>query len=311
MKPTSNKNMKIAVFYRVDFEDTRSRMDEEAKKLRLELSWIKYKELRLEGTEIFWGSVNVKDFDGWYFRAVGNELEWSKLLQLYARKNNIPVVDDYLLSEGPLRRFKSVMSWQLADAGVRYPKSSFVESIADLEDELRKWKFPLIVKMSKGGRHGMGTFFLKEESEIESLKNKLISRAETAEAEGKKIEPQRGFLIQEYIENDGDFRVMTVGYKCIGGFKRMPKVEKLVLNQSEGNSVGLANVPEEVADVAEKAARVLGVEVAGTDLVISRQTGEVYLIEVNEAPQFKVFEKRTKVNVPKIILEYCINKFGK
>lgn len=303
--------MKIAVFYRVDFEDTRARLNEEAAKLGLELSWIKYKELKLSGTDILWGETNLKDFDGWYFRAVGNELEWSKLLQFYARKHGIKVVDDYLFSEGPLRRFKSVMSWQLLNAGIKYPKSSYVESLSDLENELKNWEFPLIVKMSKGGRHGMGTFFLKELTDFKNLEEKLISRVETAEAEGKKGIDLRGFLIQEYIANDGDFRVMTVGYKCIGGFKRMPKVEKLVLNQSEGNSVGLAEVPAEVAKVAEEAARVLGVEIAGTDLVISDKTGEVYLIEVNEAPQFKVFEKRTKVNAPRLILEHCISKFGK
>ena len=291
--------MKIAVFYRIDFEETRARMDEEAAKLGLELAWIRYRELKVARTDILWGEINLKDFDGWYFRAVGNELEWSKLLQFYARKHSIPVVDDYLLSEGPLRRFKSVMSWQLLDAGIKYPKSSFVESLDDLENELKNWEFPLIVKMSKGGRHGMGTFFLKELVDYKNLEEKLSLKVD-----------QRGFLIQEYIPNDGDFRVMTVGYKCIGGFKRMPKVEKLVLNQSEGNSVGLAEVPSEVAKVAEDAARVLGVEIAGTDLVISDKTGEVYLIEVNEAPQFKVFEKRTKVNAPKLILEHCIQKFS-
>ena len=302
--------MKIAVFYRIDFEETRARMDEEAAKLGVELSWIRYRELKVVGVDIMWGSINLKDFDGWYFRAVGNELEWSKLLQFYARKHNISVVDDYLFSEGPLRRFKSVMSWQLLDAGIKYPKSSFVESLIDLQNELKNWEFPLIVKMSKGGRHGMGTFFLKEMADFKNLEEKLISRVENAEAEGKKGIDLRGFLIQEYIANDGDFRVMTVGYKCIGGFKRMPKVEKLVLNQSEGNSVGLAEVPAIVAKVAEDAARVLGVEIAGTDLVISDKTGEVYLIEVNEAPQFKVFEKRTKINAPKIILEHCIQKFS-
>lgn len=303
--------MKIAVFYRIDFEETRTRMDEEAAKLGLELAWIRYRELKVVGTDIFWGETNIKDFDGWYFRAVGNELEWSKLLQFYARKHSIPVVDDYLLSEGPLRRFKSVMSWQLLDAGIKYPKSSFVESISDLENELKNWEFPLIVKMSKGGRHGMGTFFLREFGDFKDLEEKLVSRVETTEAEGKKGVDLRGFLIQEYIANDGDFRVMTVGYKCIGGFKRMPKVEKLVLNQSEGSSVGLSEVPVNVVKVAEEAARVLGVEIAGTDLVISNKTGEVYLIEVNEAPQFKVFEKRTKINAPRKILEYCINKFEK
>src|SRR3989339_87141 len=113
--------MKIAIFHRLDFEETRIRLNEEAEKLDVNLVWIKYRELRVDGDKIFFGNVDLKDFDGWYFRAIGSELEWSKLLQLYARKHKVRVIDDYLLDEGPLRRFKSVMGWQLADAGINYP----------------------------------------------------------------------------------------------------------------------------------------------------------------------------------------------
>lgn len=294
--------MKIAYLHRLTFDESEQRFLDEAKILGIELVLIKYRQLRLVGGKIMFGKMDMAKFDGWYFRSVGSELEWSKLLQLYAKKHKIPVVDEYLLTEGPLRRFKSVMTWQLQEAGVRYPKSSYVETLADLENFLKKASFPLVVKLSQGGRHGMGTFWIREFLDLNKLKDIL---------EKRKTSLSRGFLVQEYIENDGDYRVMTVGYKCIGGFKRKVKEEKLVLNKSQGNSVGLVKVPTEVAKTAEEAARVLQVEVAGTDLVVSKKTGEVYIIEVNEAPQFKVFEKRTKINAPRMILEYCINKFGK
>lgn len=303
--------MNIAVFHRISFNDTELRLNEESEKMGINITWIKYKDLRVVGEKIMFGEKDLKDFDGWYFRAVGSELEWSKLLQLYARKHGIKMVDDYLESEGPLRRFKSVMSWQLADAGIRYPKSAYIERIDDLAEELKKWEFPVIVKLSQGGRHGMGTFFLKSIENFNDLKTRLEERKMKAEEEGKNVVDFRGFLVQEYIENDGDFRVMTVGYKCIGGFKRQAKVEKLVLNQSEGKSEGLVEVPADVALLAERAARVVGVEVAGTDLVRSTKDGQVYIIEVNEAPQFKVFEKRTKINAAKLILEHCVKKFSK
>lgn len=303
--------MKIAVFHRLSFNDTEVRLNEEAEKMGIEITWIKYRDLKVLGEKIMYGNTDLKDLDGWYFRAVGSELEWSKLLQLYARKHKIKVVDDYLMLEGPLRRFKSVMSWQLADAGIRYPKSAYIERLDDLEKELENWSFPVIVKLSQGGRHGMGTFFIKSKDNFIELKNKLESRKDKAVVAGKAEPVYRGFLIQEYIENDGDYRVMTVGYRCIGGFKRQAKIEKLVLNLSDGKSEGLIEVPKDVALLAEKAAKVLGVEVAGTDLVRNKKNGEVYIIEVNEAPQFKVFEKRTKVNAAKAILKHCINKFNK
>jgi glutathione synthase/RimK-type ligase-like ATP-grasp enzyme len=101
-----------------------------------------------------------------------------------------------------------------------------------------------------------------------------------------------------------------VGYQCVGGFKRQVKEEKLILNRSQGRSLSV-EVPAEVVEMAEKAARTLKVEVAGTDLVKDSQSGKVYVIEVNEAPQFKVFEKRTKINAAGKILEYCVEKFSK
>lgn len=276
----------------------------------IELVPVKYRKLKLSDNKIMFGEMDMKDFDGWYFRSVGSELEWSKLLQLYAKKNNIPVVDEYLMSEGPLRRFKSIMSWQLAEDGVNYPKSAYVESFKALEKELTRWELPVIVKLSAGGRHGMGTFWIREMGDLEKLKHILEQRKQHAKEKGEKIPVFRGFLIQEYIRNDGDYRVMTVGYKCIGGFKRQLKEEKLILNRSMGKSSGV-EVPAEVAEMAEKAARTLGVEVAGTDLVKENGTGKVFVIEVNEAPQFKVFEKRTKVNAAGKILEYCVTKFTK
>lgn len=301
--------MKIAYLHRLTFDESEQRFLDEAKSLGVELILIKYRQLRMEDGNIMFGETDMKDFDGWFFRSVGSELEWSKLLQLYAKKHNVPVVDQYLLTEGPLRRFKSVMTWQLMEAGVKYPKSSYIETWIDLENFLKEASFPLIVKLSQGGRHGMGTFWIREYEDLEKLKVILEERKEKAKKKGEKIPLVRGFLVQEYIENDGDFRVMTVGYKCIGGFKRQVKEEKLILNKSQGNSIGLKEIPEEVSKTAEAAARALEVEVAGTDLVISKKTGEVYIIEVNEAPQFKVFEKRTKINAPRMILEYCINKF--
>ncbi len=302
--------MRIAYLHRLTFDESEQRFVDEAKALGIELVLIKYRQLRMEDGKILFGEMDMKDFDGWFFRSVGSELEWSKLLQLYARKHKVPVVDEYLLSEGPLRRFKSVMTWQLQETGVKYPESSYIETWSDLENFLKKAKFPLIVKLSQGGRHGMGTFWIREFGDLNKLKDILEARKAKAKERGERTPLIRGFLVQEYIENDGDYRVMTVGYKCIGGFKRQVKEEKLILNKSQGNSVAI-EIPETVARTAEAAARALQVEVAGTDLVISKKTGEVFIIEVNEAPQFKVFEKRTKINAPRMILEYCINKFEK
>ncbi len=104
--------MRIAYLHRLTFDESEQRFVDEAKALGIELVLIKYRQLRMEDGKILFGEMDMKDFDGWFFRSVGSELEWSKLLQLYARKHKVPVVDEYILSEGPLRRFKIVMTWQ-------------------------------------------------------------------------------------------------------------------------------------------------------------------------------------------------------
>lgn len=303
--------MKIAYLHRLGFPETESRFFHEASKLSIELVPIKYAELKLSNQEIYWGETKMSEFDGWYFRAVGTELEWAKLLELYAKKKNIKVADDYLLIHGPLRRFKSVMGWQLTDAGVNYPKTSLVKDLDGLPKEMADRKFPLVVKLSQGGRHGLGTFWIKDHYGLTELKEKLTARIKIAVAKRRAAPVYQNFLVQDFIENDGDYRVMVVGYKCIGGYKRAVKEEKLVMNKSVGKSVNLAKVPEEVVRQAETAAKALGVEVAGIDLVKERHTDKIFVIEVNEAPQFKVFEKRTGVNAAREILLYLKSKFAK
>lgn len=295
---------KIAFFYRIDKWGTVDRFTKEAQSLGLELVPIKYRQLQLhqvgESWDILYKGESLKNFDLFYFRAVGSELEWSKLLALFAKDNQIPVSDQYLLDEGALRRFKSVGGVMMANADVRYPRTVYVESIKDLQKELQtSWTYPVVVKLSQGGRHGMSTFWLRSETDLAEMIEK------SKDKEGKQ---KRGYLIQEYLPNDGDYRLFVVGYKTLGGFKRAPKEEKVVMNKSVGKSQVLENVPADVATLAEKAAKALGVEVAGIDLVRHATTGEPYIIEVNEAPQYRVFEKRTHKNAVKAVLEYLVSK---
>lgn len=284
--------MRIAYLHRISFEESEARFIEEVKNLGFELVLIKYRELSLIDTKIYWKGIDLATFDGWYFRSVGTELEWAKILELYAKKHGIKVVDEYLLTQGPLRRAKSVMGWQLLNAGVNYPKTKYIYNFSELKKELQNTKLPVIVKVSQGGRHGMGTFWIRTLEDLQELEKKGV----------------KGFLIQEYIPNDGDYRVMTVGYKVIGGFKRAPKEEKLVMNKSIGKSVAV-DLPADVIAEAEKAARAVEVEVSGIDLVRDDITGKVFVLEVNEAPQFKVFEKRTKINAARAIMSYLKTKF--
>ena len=292
--------MKIALFYRVWF-DTGEKFLESAKKEGIELIPIQYDDLTLrqEGSdfEILHKGESLADFSLFYFRAVGGATEWANLLILYAQRHKIPVVDDYLTDLGLEKRAKSISGVILAENKINYPKTSFASSEETLLEEAKNCQYPFVLKISKGGRQGMGTLLIKDK---EVLERAIKGRIE-----------KTGFLLQEYIPNDGDYRLMLIGYQVLGGFKRQKKEEKLLLNRSVGSSAVLKTIPQAIKEEAERACRALKVEIASADMVLDKRSNQPVIIEVNEAPQFEVFEKRTEIDVAKEIIRYLIKKAKK
>ena len=284
--------MKIAFFYRVWF-DSSEKLLAAAKKKGIELIPIQYNDLILrqekDSFEIFYQNKPLSEFNLFYFRAVGEAIEWTNLLLFYAKNKEIPVVDEYLLYLGPKRRLKSISGIILAKNKVNYPQTSFVASKEALLTEIKKFQYPFVMKISKGGRRGIGTLLIKNKEILERV---IKGRIETT-----------GFLLQEYIPNDGDYRLMVIGYQLLGAFKRQKKEERLVLSRSLGSSKKTI-LPLAIKEEAEKACRALKVEIASVDMVVNKRTNKPVVIEVNEAPQFEVFEKRTKIDVAQAIVGY-------
>jgi len=291
---------KIALFHRVWF-DSGERFLEGAKKMGVDMIPVNYQDLvfrqESSGFEIFCSGKPLSDFDLFYFRAVGAATEWAALLVIYAKDRQIPIVDDYLGVWGSIRRLKSLAGLVLAQNKVAYPKTSLATDRDQFFKEIKNFSYPFVLKVSKGGRHGIGTFLVQDEKILERV---VKGRIESS-----------SFLIQEYIKNDGDYRLFLVGYKVLGAFKRQKKEEKLVLNRSLGPSESLKEVPAEVISLAEKTAAVLKIEICAIDMVIDEQTGRPVVIEANEAPQFSVFEKRTGIDVGEKIVEYLVRKAKK
>lgn len=140
----------------------------------------------------------------------------------------------------------------------------------------------------------MGTLLVKDQDVLERAIKGRIEKT--------------GFLLQEYIPNNGDYRLILIGYQVLGGFKRQKKEEKLLLNRSLGPSKVLEEIPEAIEKEAVRACQILKVEIASVDMVADERTNKPVVIEVNEAPQFSVFEKRTGIDVAGKIIGYLAKK---
>jgi ribosomal protein S6--L-glutamate ligase len=75
-----------------------------------------------------------------------------------------------------------------------------------------------------------------------------------------------------------------------------------------GKGISCQNTEAE-AEMAVRAAKAVGLEIAGVDMIMAKDGP--YLIEVNASPGFKGLMKATDVDVPGKIIEYAERKARK
>lgn len=173
-----------------------------------------------------------------------------------------------------------------------YPKSAIIFSEKSLESISSKFEFPLIIKPSDG-RQGRGVKLVENKNGLEDEVKELLKTATSV-------------VVREFIPNNGDIRVFTVGYKAIGAMKRIPKKGDFRSNISQGGSgenYDLSSYPD-IQNIAEKLSVITYTEIAGVDVIIDKNTGKPYILEINPGPQFTGFEKYTGINVAEEIINY-------
>lgn len=243
---------------------------------------------------------SLLDIAVFYFRAVGNAIGIAQHLVNVAIEHDIKVVDTYL-RDGVGRRFKDMMADTLAEAGVPHPRTVSLDNIDSVDRviEQNDFTYPCVLKFAKGGRRGIGTFLLRDSDSIDSVRQELRRRYENSE-KGHANMGYWPFILQEHIPNTGDYRAIVVGGECIGVVKRGRKaLDELVMNSSDHGARRYKRDrwPRSVGELAVRASEVMGVDVAGVDIVRHDHTRELSVIEVNEAPAFHVFERRTGIDV--------------
>ncbi len=102
----------------------------------------------------------------------------------------------------------------------------------------------------------------------------------------------RFFYIEKFIDYDGsDFRVDLVDGEFIACYGRKAKEGDWRTNVTSGGRVVLRECEDEVIELAQKAARAIGIEIAGVDIIYDRENEEYVVLEVNGIPAFATPEQ--------------------
>ncbi len=179
----------------------------------------------------------------------------------------------------------------LSRKGIGLPVTGFANSPDDTDDLLSfVGGAPVVIKLLEGTQ-GVG-----------------VVLAETKKAASSVIEAFRGlkanFMVQEFIkEADGaDLRCFVVGDKVVAAMKRQGAEGEFRSNLHRGGSATLVKISPEERKTAVRSAQVMGLNVAGVDLLRSSR-GPV-VMEVNSSPGLEGIEKATKKDVAGMIIEF-------
>jgi len=179
----------------------------------------------------------------------------------------------------------------LARKGIGLPVTGFAHSTRFTDDLIQlAGGAPLVVKLLEGTQ-GIGVVLTETEKAAESV-----------------IEAFRGLktniLVQEFIkEAEGaDIRCLVVGEKVVAAMKRQGKEGEFRSNLHRGGSATIVRLTPEERSTAVRAARIMGLNVAGVDLLRSNH-GPV-VMEVNSSPGLEGIEKATDKDIAGMIIQF-------
>jgi ribosomal protein S6--L-glutamate ligase len=179
----------------------------------------------------------------------------------------------------------------LSRKGIGLPKTGFANAPGDTEDLLTLvGGAPVVIKLLEGTQ-GVG-----------------VVLAETRKAAESVIDAFRGlkanFMVQEFIKEAGgaDVRCLVVGDKVVASMLRQGKEGEFRSNLHRGGSAKLIKITPEERRTAVRSAQVMGLNVAGVDLLRSSR-GPV-VMEVNSSPGLEGIEEATGKDVASMIIEF-------
>lgn len=330
---------KIALFFGGKISRHLVLIKKAAKKLGVYLDLVSYNKVCFNTDTLkveLRDGLGINDYDVLFFRTTGKHWEEVDLivesLKVKSQKLKPVIIDPMVLSGKPSMACKAYQMLALKSADIDVPKTVY-GSLWYLYEKMKKtsnfklqtsknnFKFPIIIKGS-GGDRGTRVFKADNLEEMEKLVRDL-RKTETEEG--------RRYMLQEFIPNNGDYRVLVLGKKVLGVMKRTRQLPgEFKNNYSVGGKVEVANLPQNILDLAVSAAEVCGLAVAGVDVMEKNPSGlrpapldppageagrgalsnnpkDYVILEVNKGPQFKGFMEATGINVPEEIVKYLVS----
>lgn len=244
---------------------------------------------------IKFNGVNLKKFNCVYFRMVRENKNFAFIISRLAKKYRIKYFDK--LYEQTAGSTKLIQTFLLAEKGISVPRTYYSPeySAKKISTAIKFLKFPIVIKKCNTSQ-GRGVFLAKNKKDLIQKLSKI---------KGKEA------ILQEYIENDFDYRILVLGSRVAVAEKKI-RTSKTDFRSNirlgaEEKFLPLLEVSEKIKNIAREAARTTNVQIAGVDVVMDKK-GKLFIFEVNSTPVFTLDEEISN-EIPEVV-KYLI-KCGK
>jgi ribosomal protein S6--L-glutamate ligase len=287
--------MKIAILSNGPGNYSTKRLKEVAQARGHQVTIVKYRDcyasIEKNSPTVSYKGVDLGQFDAIIPRIAANMTRYGTAIVRQLEMQGVYTVSGSLAINRSRDKLRSMQI--LAKAGVGIPKTVVSRNSADIDDLIDKLGgTPVIIKLARG-THGNGVVLAETKKAAKSVLQAFYLTNE----DGTNI------LLQEFVKESAgtDIRAFVVGGRVVASMKRQSLDDDFRSNLHKGGEGTVIKLTEEERKMAIKAARAMGLNVAGVDMMRSER-GPL-ILEVNASPGFGI-EKVTGRDVASAIIEY-------
>ena len=179
----------------------------------------------------------------------------------------------------------------LSRRGIGMPITGFAHAPDDIQDLIAMVGGPPLVIKLLEGTQGIGVVLAETHQAAESVIEAFM---------GLKV----NILVQEYISEakGADIRCFVIGDKVVASMRRQARPGEFRSNLHRGGQAQLIRITPEERSTAVRAARIMGLNVAGVDILRSNH-GPV-VMEVNSSPGLEGIEAATGKDIAGMMLDF-------
>lgn len=179
----------------------------------------------------------------------------------------------------------------LSRKGVGLPRTGFANRADNVKDLIKNvGGAPVVIKLLEGTQ-GIGVVLGETPKAAESIVEAFMGL-------------NANILVQEFVKEAGgaDIRCLVVGGKVVAAMKRQGVEGEFRSNLHRGGTASLIKISKEERATAVQAAKVMGLNLCGVDILRSNE-GPV-VMEVNSSPGLEGIETATGKDVSGMIIDF-------